>query len=78
VTSQSEKRKQDLLAKMVLEEQRGRELSKIVKEMLPDPKKKELLPDPKKNAVEKPARARKVPFLLLHSIRVAFICHVSK
>ncbi|GMY15055.1 NKAP family protein CG6066 [Fagus crenata] len=56
---QSEKRKQDLLAKMVLEEQRGRELSKIVKEMLPDPKKKELLPDPKKNAVEKPARARK-------------------
>lgn len=56
---QSEKRKQDLLAKIVLEEQRGRELSKIVKEMLPDTKKKELLPDPKKNAVEKPARARR-------------------
>ncbi|KAF3976633.1 hypothetical protein CMV_000175 [Castanea mollissima] len=56
---QSEKRKQDLLAKLVLEEQRGRELSKIVKEMLPDTKKKELLPDPKKNAVEKPARARR-------------------
>ena len=60
VTSQSEKRKQDLLAKIVLEEQRGRGLSKIVKEMLPDTKKKELLPDPKKNAVEKPARARRV------------------
>lgn len=60
VTSQSEKRKQDLLAKIVLEEQRGWGLSKIVKEMLPDTKKKELLPDPKKNAVEKPARARRV------------------
>lgn len=60
VTSQSEKRKQDLLAKLGLEEQRGRELSKIVKEMLPDTKKKELPPDPKKNAVEKPARARRV------------------
>ncbi|XP_030940500.1 NKAP family protein CG6066 [Quercus lobata] len=47
---QSEKHKQDLLAKRVLEEQRGRELSKIVKEMLPDTKK---------NAVEKPARARR-------------------
>lgn len=57
--AQSEKRKQDLLAKTVLEEQRGRGLSKIVKEMLPDTKKKELLPDPKKNAVEKPARARR-------------------
>ncbi|KAK9995508.1 hypothetical protein SO802_020194 [Lithocarpus litseifolius] len=56
---QSEKRKQDLLAKIVLEEQRGRELSKIVKEMLPDTKKKELLPDPKKNAVEKPVQARR-------------------
>ncbi|KAK7858088.1 hypothetical protein CFP56_014538 [Quercus suber] len=56
---QSEKRKQDLLAKTVLEEQRGRGLSKTVKEMLPDTKKKELLPDPKKNAVEKPARARR-------------------
>lgn len=35
---QSEKRKQDLLAAIVAEEQRGRELSKIVKELLPDPK----------------------------------------
>ncbi|KAF9587328.1 hypothetical protein IFM89_001318 [Coptis chinensis] len=35
---QSEKRKQDLLAEIVAEEQRGRELSKIVKELLPDPK----------------------------------------
>ncbi|KAF7838201.1 uncharacterized protein G2W53_006683 [Senna tora] len=47
---QSEKRKQDLLDEIVLEEQRGRELSKIVKE---------LLPDTKNNAVQKPLRARK-------------------
>ncbi|KAK9093498.1 hypothetical protein Syun_028409 [Stephania yunnanensis] len=33
---QSEKRKQDLLAEMVLEEQRGRELSKIVQEIIPE------------------------------------------
>ncbi|XP_062029465.1 uncharacterized protein LOC133745420 isoform X1 [Rosa rugosa] len=36
---QSEKRKQDLLAEIVLEEQHSRELSKIVKELLPEPKK---------------------------------------
>lgn len=47
---QSEKRKQELLAEIVLEEQRGRELSKIVQE---------LLPDPKVSVVEKPSRARK-------------------
>ncbi|KAK0587763.1 hypothetical protein LWI29_028499 [Acer saccharum] len=47
---QSEKRKQDLLAEIVLEEQHGRELSKIVKEMLPDPKT---------SVVENPQRARK-------------------
>ncbi|KAI9108815.1 hypothetical protein K1719_020120 [Acacia pycnantha] len=47
---QSEKRKQDLLTEMVLEEQRGRELSKIVKE---------LLPDKKNDAIQKPSRARK-------------------
>ncbi|KAF8414331.1 hypothetical protein HHK36_002332 [Tetracentron sinense] len=48
---QSEKRKQDLLAEIVVEEQRGKELSKIVRE---------LLPDPKETAVrEKPLRARK-------------------
>ncbi|KAH7549753.1 hypothetical protein JRO89_XS13G0076800 [Xanthoceras sorbifolium] len=47
---QSEMRKQDLLAEVVLEEQRGKELSKIVKE---------LLPDPKNSIVDKPARARK-------------------
>lgn len=35
---QSEKRKQDLLAEIVLEEQHSRELSKIVKELLPEPK----------------------------------------
>ncbi|KAH7528269.1 hypothetical protein FEM48_Zijuj05G0054600 [Ziziphus jujuba var. spinosa] len=33
---QSEKRKQDLLSEIVLEEQRNRELSKIVKELLPE------------------------------------------
>ncbi|XP_050226061.1 uncharacterized protein LOC126675460 isoform X4 [Mercurialis annua] len=46
----SEKRKQDLLAEILLEEQRGRELSKMVKE---------LLPEPKNNIVEKPFRTRK-------------------
>ncbi|XP_040988838.1 uncharacterized protein LOC121236471 isoform X2 [Juglans microcarpa x Juglans regia] len=50
VLEQSEKRKKDLLAKMVLEEHRDRELSKIVNK---------LLPDPKKTAVEKPSQARK-------------------
>ncbi|XP_039067928.1 uncharacterized protein LOC120213965 isoform X3 [Hibiscus syriacus] len=47
---QSEERKQDLLAKILLEEQHGRELSKIVKE---------LLPEPKNVVVEKPLQARK-------------------
>ncbi|CAK7336642.1 unnamed protein product [Dovyalis caffra] len=46
----SEKRKQDLLAKLLLEEQHGRDISKIVKE---------LLSDPKNTVVEKPLRARK-------------------
>lgn len=50
-SSQSEKRKKDLLAKIVLEEHRGRELSKIVNK---------LLPDPKKTAVEKSSGTRKV------------------
>ncbi|PON45607.1 hypothetical protein PanWU01x14_257180 [Parasponia andersonii] len=35
---ESEKRKQDLLSEIVLEEQRSRELSKIVKELHPEPK----------------------------------------
>ncbi|WOL13647.1 hypothetical protein Cni_G22420 [Canna indica] len=35
---QSEKRKQDLLAELAMEEERGQELSKIVKELLPSPK----------------------------------------
>ncbi|KAL7191753.1 hypothetical protein ACSBR2_023768 [Camellia fascicularis] len=48
---QSEKRKQDLLAEIALEEQHGRELSKIVRELLPDPKSSA-------NA-EKPSQARK-------------------
>jgi hypothetical protein len=60
LNSQSEKRKQDLLADIVLEEQRGRELSKTVKE---------LLPEPKKTATGKPSRARKVLSLFLHSSR---------
>ncbi|URE23515.1 hypothetical protein MUK42_07805 [Musa troglodytarum] len=34
----SEKRKQDLLAELTMEEERGQELSKIVKELLPSPK----------------------------------------
>ncbi|XP_065873689.1 uncharacterized protein [Euphorbia lathyris] len=46
----SEKRKQDLLAEMLLEEQRGKELSKIFKE---------LLADPKESAADKPMRTRK-------------------
>ncbi|KAE8670337.1 DELLA protein GAI1-like [Hibiscus syriacus] len=46
----SEKRRKDLLAEILLEEQHGRELSKIVKE---------LLPEPKNTNVEKPLRARK-------------------
>ncbi|XP_040985765.1 uncharacterized protein LOC121234032 isoform X2 [Juglans microcarpa x Juglans regia] len=50
ILEQSEKRKKDLLSKIVLEERRGRELSKIVNK---------LLPDPKKTAVEKPSGTRK-------------------
>ncbi|KAG6700960.1 hypothetical protein I3842_08G140200 [Carya illinoinensis] len=50
LNSQSEKRKKDLLAKMVLEEHRDWELSKIVNK---------LLLDPKKTTVEKPSQARK-------------------
>ncbi|GMI72216.1 hypothetical protein HRI_000890900 [Hibiscus trionum] len=46
----SEKHRQDLLAEILLEEQHGRELSKIVKE---------LLPEPKNTIVEKPLRARR-------------------
>ncbi|KAH1112141.1 hypothetical protein GLYMA_04G193600v4 [Glycine max] len=49
-TEQSEKRKQDLLAEMVFEEQRGRELSKIVNE---------LIPAKEDNLIQNPSRARK-------------------
>jgi hypothetical protein len=35
VNLQSEKRKQELLAELAAEEQRGQELTKIVKELLP-------------------------------------------
>lgn len=48
---QSEKRKQDLLAEIVYEEQRGRELSKIVNE---------LIPAKEDNPIQNPSRARKV------------------
>ncbi|XP_043697378.1 uncharacterized protein LOC122648194 isoform X3 [Telopea speciosissima] len=48
---QSEKRKQELLAEILVEEQRGHELSKIVRELLPDPDKAAI--------IEKPSRARK-------------------
>ncbi|CAL0305155.1 unnamed protein product [Lupinus luteus] len=47
---QSEKRKQDLLAEVVFEEQRGRELSKIVND---------LIPATKNDSIQKPARTRK-------------------
>ncbi|XP_058787748.1 uncharacterized protein LOC131662076 isoform X2 [Vicia villosa] len=47
---QSEKRKQDLLAEIVFEEQRGRQLSKIVNELSP-PKKS--------NSIAEPPRVRK-------------------
>ena len=59
---QSEKRRQDLLAEILLEEQHGREISKIVKE---------LLPEPKNTIVEKPVRAGKVqlPLTVLYSVQ---------
>ncbi|GFZ11949.1 hypothetical protein Acr_23g0003340 [Actinidia rufa] len=47
----SEKRKQDLLVEIVMEEQRGRELSKIVRELHPDPKSSTI--------AGKPSRSRK-------------------
>lgn len=56
---QSEKRKQDLLAEIVFEEQRGRELSKIVNELSP-PKKS--------NSIPEPPRARKVHAFIVFSI----------
>lgn len=51
---QSEKRKQDLLAEIVFEEQRGRQLSKIVNELSP-PKKS--------NSIAELPRVRKVQCL---------------
>lgn len=53
---QSEKRKQELLAEMVFEEQRGRELSKIVNE---------LVPSKEDNPIQNPSRARKVLVTIL-------------
>lgn len=60
----SEKRKQDLLDEMALEEQRGKELSKIVRELLPDSKKSVV--------AQKPLQARKVCSLFSFWIRVDF------
>lgn len=59
---QSEKRKRDLLSEIVLEEQRSRELSKIVKELLPE----------RNNSVrtEKPPQSRRVLLYLSYSVRV--------
>lgn len=48
---ESEKRTQDLLAELAIEEQRGREFSKIVEELLPEPKQTA--------APKKPIRTRK-------------------
>ncbi|KAL5543958.1 hypothetical protein UlMin_007742 [Ulmus minor] len=48
---ESEKRKQELLSEILLEEQRSRELSMIVKELLPEPKSTVL--------VDKPSRVRR-------------------
>ncbi|XP_052184074.1 uncharacterized protein LOC127796061 isoform X2 [Diospyros lotus] len=48
---QSEKCQQDLLAEIAFEEQRGRESSKIMKELLPDPRSS--------TAAQKPMRIRK-------------------
>lgn len=56
---QSEKRKQDLLAEIVFEEQRGRELSKMVKE---------LIPATKTNSIPEPPRGRKVHTSIVFSI----------
>nr|KJB38762.1 hypothetical protein B456_006G270900 [Gossypium raimondii]KJB38763.1 hypothetical protein B456_006G270900 [Gossypium raimondii] len=65
----SEKRRQDLLAEILLEEQHGRELSKIVKE---------LLPEPKSSIVEKPGRARKVQIpLTLTAIMHDFVIYMA-
>ncbi|OIV89252.1 hypothetical protein TanjilG_24223 [Lupinus angustifolius] len=50
ITDGSEKRKQDLLAEVVFEEQRGRELSKIVND---------LIPATKNDPIQKPSRSRK-------------------
>ncbi|XP_045803472.1 uncharacterized protein LOC123897019 [Trifolium pratense] len=55
---QSEKRKQDLLAEIVFEDQRGRELSKIVSELSPT-KKINLSPARKSFSIPEPPRARK-------------------
>ncbi|GAU48026.1 hypothetical protein TSUD_135950, partial [Trifolium subterraneum] len=55
---QSEKRKQDLLAEIVFEDQRGRELSKIVNELSPA-KKINLSLAKKSNSIPEPPRARK-------------------
>ncbi|KAK1310271.1 hypothetical protein QJS10_CPA08g01918 [Acorus calamus] len=46
---QSEKRKQDLLAELAVEEQRARELSQVVKDLLPEPKSTAPVSRPSRN-----------------------------
>lgn len=53
---QSDKRKHELLAEIMLEEERGKELKKIVGE---------LLPNPKSSPVKRTGRGRKVFFLTM-------------
>ncbi|KAK1295740.1 hypothetical protein QJS10_CPB15g01257 [Acorus calamus] len=55
---QSEKRKQDLLAELAVEEQRARELSQVVKDLLPEPKSTA--------PVSRPSRNRRVNPLFFH------------
>ncbi|MED6135774.1 hypothetical protein PIB30_049728 [Stylosanthes scabra] len=63
---QSQKRKQELLDEMVFEEQRGKELSKIVNE---------LVPATKNNSAQKPSRTRKVDHSF--TLRILIIIFLS-
>lgn len=71
---QSEMRKQELLAQLAAEEQRGHELTKIVKELLPTPKKN-------MNSERQP-RYRRVSFLhciatssfVIENLRIQTLC----
>lgn len=54
----SARRKQDLLAEILLEEQRGKELSKIVKELIPDPKNTAVIENPSRTGKRTNDRSR--------------------